>query len=139
MTPTGTPTEQLPADVQRDTRWTLGLLAATLLAWVMGPPVLWIVFLTAPATITFAITALIRSQGVTGMGGMRVWLWVAMAVGGISLLGAFGTVLLHGPTQRLEECMETAITESAKRECAAQYEEDTAELLERYGVPRQSN
>lgn len=138
MTPTGTPTEKLPSDVLRDTRWTLILLGITLLAWVMGPPVLWIVFLTAPATITFAITALIRSQGVEGMGGMRIWLWVAMAVGGVSLLGAFGTVLLYDANQRLDECMETAITESAKRECAAQFERDTAELLERYGVPQQN-
>lgn len=137
MTPTQTPTDKPPAPVLRDARWTLSLLAVTAFAWVLGMPATWIVLLTGPATITFAVIALIRSQGVTGLGGMRIWLWVAMVVGAISLLGAFGVLLLREPIERLENCMATAITETAKRECAAQYEQDTEDLLSRYGVPRQ--
>lgn len=137
MTPPQTPTDKAPAPVLRDARWTLVLLAVTAFAWVLGMPVTWIVLLTGPATITFAIIALIRSQGVKGLGGMRIWLWVAMVVGAVSLLGAFGVLLLREPIARLESCMATAITETAKRECAAQYEQDTEDLLSRYGVPRQ--
>jgi hypothetical protein len=45
-------------------------------------------------------------------------------------------LLLYGPISNLESCMENAITQSARSACEAQYEEDTVDLMERYGVPR---
>ena len=133
MTPTSTPERPtLPKALRRDSLWTFALLGASALLWMMGLPASFLVLLTGPAAMAFAVSALINSRGVDAVAGIRVWLWVAMGMGGMILLGGLGQVATYGPTQNWQACLDRAITETAKRECEAQYKKERQELLERY-------
>ncbi|MGC4175909.1 hypothetical protein [Demequina sp.] len=133
MTPTSTPERPtLPKPLRRDAIWTFALLGASALLWGTGVPTQFLVLLTGPATIGFAISALLNSRGVDAVAGIRIWLWIAIGMGGMILLGGFGLVLMKGPTEEYQACMDRAITQSAKRECETQYKEAQEELLKRY-------
>lgn len=133
MTPTSTPERPaLPKALRRDSLWTFALLGVSALLWMVELPVAFLVLLTGPAAIAFAASALINSRGVDAVGGIRVWLWVSMAMGGMILLGGLNLVLTYGPTERYQACLDRAITETAKRECLVQYEKERQELLDRY-------
>lgn len=133
---TSTPTErpQLPRALRRDSLWTFGLLGLSAFAWALGLPVSLLVLLSGPATISFAISALINSRGVAAAGGIRLWLWIAIGMGGMILAAGLGLLLMRGPTEQFERCLDRAITESAKRECQAEYEQARDDLLKRYGA-----
>ena len=111
--------------------WTLGLLAVTALAWAQGLPAALFVVLTGPATIVFAIYALVHARGVEAATSIRMWLWIAMGVGAMSFFGGLGLFLARAPIEHNQACMERAITQTAKRECTAQYEKEYQELLDR--------
>jgi len=133
MTPTSAPERPtLPKALRRDSLWTFGLLGASALLWMVGIPGSLFVLLTGPAAIAFAASALINSRGVDAVAGIRVWLWVSMAMGAMILLAGLSQVLTYGPTQSWQACRDRAITETAKRECEVQYEKDRKELLDRY-------
>lgn len=134
MAPTATERPALPRALRRDSAWTLGLLGVTALAWAFGGRVSYLVLLSGPATIAFGISALINSKGVDAAKAIRVWLVIAVGVGGLSFIAGLGLILMRGPIEQLEACMSRAITESAKRECLAQYQTSYEELLSRYGV-----
>jgi len=133
MAPTSTPERPtLPRALRRSSLWTFGLLALSALLWTVGLPGSLLVVVTGPATIIFAISALLHTRGVDAVAGIRVWLWIAIAMGGMILLGGIGLILMRGPTEQLEACLDRALTETAKRECQVQYEESYKELLDRY-------
>lgn len=135
MAPTSTqerPT--LPQSLRRDSLWTFGLLGASALLWAVGLPLALLVVVTGPAAIIFAISALVNSRGVEAVNGIRVWLWISIAMGGMILLGGLGLILMRGATEAFDACMDRAITETAKRECQAQYERDIDELMKRYST-----
>ena len=135
---TSTPTErpQLPRALRRDSLWTFGLLGVSAFAWALGLPTSLLVILSGPATIAFAISALINTRGVETAAGIRVWLAVAMAMGSMIMVAGFGLLIMRGPTEQLERCLDRAITESAKRECQADYDKAYEDLLKRYGGAR---
>jgi hypothetical protein len=112
--------------------WTLAMLALTGIAWAFGMPASLVVLLTGPATIALATIALVHSRGVEAAGGIRIWLWIAIGVGGLSTLGGLGLVIMRGPIEQLEACMDRAITETAKRECQTQYDKAYEDLLTKY-------
>jgi len=134
MAPTTTERPALPTNLRRTSLWTFALLGVTALAFALGVPTSLVVLATAPATIAFAIAALIYSRGVEGLGGIRIWLWIAVAIGGMSLLAGLGILLMREPLEQLEACYERAITPTAQRECEADYEKAYNDLLERYGT-----
>ena len=112
--------------------WTLGLLALTAVAWAMGLPTSLLVLITGPATIALAIAALVHARGVKEAASVRVWLWVAAAVGALSMLAGLNLVLLRVPIEHSEACYARAITETANRECAAQLKKETQEVADRW-------
>lgn len=132
MAPTTTERPALPKTLRRASMWTLIMLAVTALAWALGMPYEFAVLATGPATIIFAIYALISSKGVEAASGIRVWLWIAIGVGVITLVAGLGLILMRGPIERLEACLGRSITETARTECEVQYQEDYQQLLERY-------
>ena len=134
MAPTATERPALPRALRRDSIWTLSLLGVTALAWAIGGDVAYTVLASGPATIVFAISALINSRGVEAAAGIRIWLFIAIGVGGLSLVAGLGLILMRGPTEQLDACMARAITQTAERECLAEYKVAYNELLERYGA-----
>jgi len=132
MTPTATERPALPKNLRLTSMLTLILLGLTALAFAVGMPLSLIVLVTAPATIGLAIAALVFSRGVASAGGIRVWLWIAIGVGVMSILAGIGLVLMRGPLEQLEACYARAITPTAQRECEAEYEKSYEELLEKY-------
>src|SRR6187402_2988818 len=134
MAPTATERPALPRALRRDSTWTLALLGVTALAWAIGGDVAYTVLVSGPATIVFAISALINSRGVEATGGIRIWLFIAIGVGGLSLVAGLGLILMRGPTEQLDACMSRAITQTAERECLAEFKVAYDELLERYGA-----
>ena len=132
MPPTATDRPSLPKALRRDSLWTLALLAITAFAWSSELPGSLLVLVTGPATIIFAISALTNARGVEAAASIRMWLWIAMGVGAMSLLAGVSLILLRGPIEERQACNARAITETAKNECEAQFEKDSAELVERY-------
>jgi len=108
------------------------MLALTGLAWAFGMPTSFLVLLTGPATIAFAISALVHTRGVETTGGIRIWLWIAIGVGGMSLLMGLGLIIMRGPIEQFDACMDRAITETAQRECRVQLDKDYAEIRDKY-------
>lgn len=139
MAPTTTERPALPTNLRRTSLWTFALLAVTALAFALGLPASLVVLVTAPATISCAIAALIYSRGVESAVGIRIWLWVAIAIGGMSLLAGLGILVMREPLEQLEACYDRAITPNAQRECEAEYEKAYNDLLERYGTGRMLN
>ena len=134
MAPTTTERPALPKALRRDSMWTLGLLAVTALAWVADMPVSFAVIVTGPATIVFGISALVNARGVEAATSIRMWLWIAIGVGGMSLLAGVSLILLRGPIEQSQACYERAITETAKHECKVQFAKDSQELMNRYAT-----
>lgn len=134
MTSTPTQRQQLPHALRRDSLWTFGLLGLSALLWTVGLPLSLLVVISGPATISFAISALINSRGVESATGVRVWLAIAIAMGAWVMVSGLSMILLKEPTEQLEHCRDRAITESAKRQCKAEYEQALDDLLKRYGV-----
>ena len=132
MPPTTTDRPALPKALRRDSLWTLTLLAITAFVWSGELPFSLLVLVTGPATIIFAISALSNARGVEAAGSIRMWLWIAMGVGVMSLLAGVSLILLRGPIEQSQACYARAITETAKNECKAQFKKDSDELVERY-------
>jgi hypothetical protein len=133
MAPTTTERSPLPTTLRRTSMWTLGLLAVTAIAWAIGMPTALVVLATAPATIACAISALIYSKGVEAAAGIRIWLWIAIAVGGLSFVAGLGLILMRGPIEQLDACYDRAITQTARRACEVQYEDAYKRLVDKYG------
>ncbi len=93
MTTPTTERPTLPKALRRDSLWTLVLLAVTALAWAQGLPAALFVVLTGPATIVFAIYALVHARGVEAATSIRMWLWIAIGVGAMSFVGGLGLFL----------------------------------------------
>ena len=134
MAPTTTERPALPANLRRTSLWTFGLLGATALTFVLDVPASLSVLIVAPATISCAIAALIYARGVEAATGIRVWLWVAIAVGVMSFLAGLGVLLMREPLEQLQACYDRAITPTAQRACDAEYEKAYNDLLKRYGA-----
>ena len=132
MTTQQTERPTLPKALRRDSMWTLGVLALTAVAWAMEVPASFLVVITGPATIALAISALVHARGVEGAATIRIWLWIAIGVGGMSLLAGLGLILMRGPIEQFEACTSRAITETARRECTAEYDKEYQEQLDRY-------
>lgn len=133
MTPTSTPERPtLPSALRRDTLWTFALLGVSALLWGTGLPTQFLVLVTGPAAIAFAVSALVNTRGVEAVAGIRVWLWVAIGMGAMILLGGLSLVMLKGPQEQLDACLDRAITDTAQRECKAQYDKAIEELMAKY-------
>ena len=132
MAPTATERPALPRALRRDSLWTLGLLGLTALAWAIGGEVSYLVLASGPATIVFAISALVNAKGVEAASGIRIWLFIAMGVGAFSLVAGLGLILMRGPTEQLDACMARAITQTAERQCLAEFKIAYDELIQRY-------
>jgi len=134
MTTTPTQRPQLPRELRRDAMWTFVLLGLSALLWMLGLPLSLMVLASGPATVSFAISALINSRGVVDAAAIRVWLGVAIAMGGLILLAGLGLLLMRGPTEQFERCLDRAITETARRECQVEFEKARDDLLKKYGA-----
>ena len=133
MTPTSTPERPtLPRELRRDSLWTFALLGVSALLWATGLPTQFLVLVTGPAAMAFAISALLNSRGVDAVAGIRIWLWVAVGMGGMILLGGLSLVMFRVPQEQLQACLDRAITDTARRECETQYQKDLEDLMEKY-------
>ncbi len=135
-TPEATP-EATPAVDPRATRavrWSIGLLAATLLLLILGPRWGLLTLGLAPATAIAMVVALVRLRGVPGAGGLRVMFGLGIGICAFALVYGIGLVIFHGPVQDLVACQDRAITETAKRQCAAEYEQASFDLLRQWGL-----
>lgn len=133
MAPTTTERPALPKTLRLTSLWTIILLGATMLAFAVGMPYTLATLALGPATIGLAIVALVYTRGVDGVTGIRVWLWVSIGIGAMAAFSGFAMLLLRGPYEQLEACLERAITPTAQRECQAQFEQAYEDLLETYG------
>jgi hypothetical protein len=133
MTPTSTPERPtLPKQLRRDSLWTFGLLGVSALLWSAGLPTQYLVLITGPAAMAFAVSALFNTRGVDAVVGIRVWLWIAIAMGGMILLGGLLAVVFREPQEQLQACLDRAITDTAQRECRAEYQKAVEDLLAKY-------
>jgi hypothetical protein len=132
MAPSTTERPALPTNLRRTSLWTIILLGVTMLVFALGMPYSLAVLVTAPATAACAISALIYSRGVESTAFVRVWLWIAIGMSGMSFLVGLGLVIAREPYEQLEACLARAITPSAQRECELEYEKAMDDLLKRY-------
>ncbi len=118
---------------RRAVRWSLGLLALTMLLLVVGPRWGVLTLAAAPAAMAAMVTALVLLRHVR-LTGLKVMLAIGIGVSGIALLYGIGLVVFHGPVTNLIECEQRALTHQAQRQCAQDYEDAYLDLLERFGL-----
>ncbi|MDN4478194.1 hypothetical protein [Demequina lignilytica] len=118
---------------RRAVRWSLGLLAVTMLVLLLGPTWALATLLLAPATAAAMVVALVMLRS-TRLVGLKVMLAIGIGVSAIALL--YGVVLLvfHGPVDAYTECQARAITHQAQRQCEQDYEDAIVSLMERFGL-----
>lgn len=116
------------------TRWFMGFLLATLLLYFLSIPFLYFSLVTGPATITFAVLALVATRADAKVTGLRVGLSMGIVVAGMSMLLAVGTFVFEDMFTELRDCQARAITITAQRECQDAYDQAYKEELERFGL-----
>ncbi|WP_062463248.1 hypothetical protein [Demequina soli] len=139
MTPTPDAAPEVGAGARRAVRWSLALLAATLIVPMLG--VRWglSLLVVAPAAIAAMVTALVLLRGVR-LTALKTMLGIGIGVSALGLLYAFGLLIMHEPIQALADCEQRALTHTAQQRCLDQYEQDYLDLLARWGlsVPAQT-
>ena len=125
---------EVGAGARRAVRWSLGLLALTMLLLLIGPGWGLLTLLVAPVTAAAMITSLVLLRGLPRMTGLRVMLGIGIGVSAFALLYGFGLVIFRGPVEELAACQERAITHTAERQCLADYEQAYLDLLESWGL-----
>ncbi|BDZ62937.1 hypothetical protein Lsed01_02420 [Demequina sediminis] len=133
MTPTPDAPPEVGAGARRAVQWSLALLALTMLVLLIGPRWGLLSLVVAPATAAAMITALVMLRGVR-LVALKVMLGVGIGVSVIALLYGLGLVVLREPVEQLAQCQERAITQTAQRQCIAEYEQAYMDLLERWGL-----
>lgn len=127
------PTEASPR-ARTYTRLFVGFLLLTVLLYFLSIPYLYFTWLSAPATIVFAILALVATRKQKAITGLRVGLAMGIAMSGLSMLLALGTFVFQDAFIELKDCQERALTISAEQQCQDAYDEAYQAELEKYGV-----
>ncbi|WP_296664690.1 hypothetical protein [Demequina sp.] len=134
MPPTPEAAPEVSRRARRAVRWSLALFALTLLLLLAGPRWGLLTLVVAPAMAAAAVTSLVMLRGTPRMGALRVMLSVGIGVSLTALLYGLGLLVFRGPVEELAACQERAITESAKRQCLADYEDAYLQQLEDWGL-----
>lgn len=128
----------LPVGARRDSGFFLLFFTITIVLYFLSIPLIYGVFLSAPAAAFFAARALWRSRKVAKVASFRVGLGGGIIASGFALLTGFAMIVFHGPVTELQTCTSRAITQTAQAECARNYqdslEQRMEDVLERFGV-----
>ena len=133
MTPTPEAAPEVGPRARRAVQISLVLLSATMLLPILAPRYGAFSLVLAPATAAAMITSLVLLRRVRATA-LKVMLGIGIGLSGFALLYGFGFLLLREPIEALTACQERAITETARRACLDQYEQDYRELLEEWGL-----
>ncbi|WP_430868429.1 hypothetical protein [Demequina aurantiaca] len=112
----------------------MGFLLLTLLLYFLSIPFLYFTWISAPATIVFAILALVASRTRTGITGLRVGLSLGIAMSCLAMLLALGTFFFQDSFIALRDCQARALTISAQQQCQDDYDAAYEKELEKFGV-----
>lgn len=128
----------LPAGARRDSGFFLLMFAITIVLYFLSIPLIFGVFLSAPAAAFFACRALWRSRSVPKVAGFRVGLIGGTLASGFALLTGMAMIVFYEPVSQLQTCTSRAITQTATDQCQRNYQEDLNQLMEetfeRFGV-----
>jgi hypothetical protein len=112
----------------------VGFLLLTLLLYFLSIPFLYFTWISAPATVLFAILSLVATRSQKNITGLRVGLSMGIALAGLSMLLALGTFYFQDAFIALRDCQARAITVSAKQQCQDAYDDAYQKELEKLGV-----
>ena len=128
----------IPAPARRDSVIVLALLGVTALLYLLSVPWAFAMILTGPAAAVIAARALYRTRSVANITMFRVWLSIGIVLAGFSVLMAVTFMVFADVVSELRGCMDRAVTQQARAQCEATYQDgvaDTVEdFLERFGV-----
>lgn len=119
---------------RRAVRWSLALLAVTLLLLLVGPRWGVLTLAVAPAAAAAMVTSLVLLRRTRGVGALRIMLGIGIGVSAVATLYGIGLVVFSGPVEELVACQERALTQTAQRQCLADYEQAYIDQLERWGL-----
>lgn len=125
---------QAPPRARMYSQWFMGCLLATVMLYFLSIPYLYFTWLTAPATVTFAILALVATRSQAGIAGLRIGLSLGILFAGFSMLLALGTWIFQDAFLELRDCEARALTITAHQECQTAYNDAYKEQLERFGL-----
>lgn len=103
-----------------------------MVVYFLSVPLIYFTFLTAPATITFGILALVFSRHTAGLGGLRIGIAMGIALALLSILLALATLVFQDMFTDLTDCQSRAITITAQEQCQAEFDKAYNEQLERF-------
>lgn len=103
-----------------------------MVVYFLSVPLIYFTFLTAPATITFGILALVFSRHTAGLGGLRIGIAMGIALALLSILLALATLVFQDMFTDLTDCQSRAITITAQEQCQAEFDKGYNEQLERF-------
>lgn len=128
----------LPAGARRDSGFFLLAFAITIVLYFLSIPLIYGVFVSAPAAAFFAGRALWRSRQVPKIASFRVGLIGGAVASGFALLTGVAMIVFHEPVTELQTCSARAITQTAADKCQRDYQKNLEELMEetfeRFGV-----
>lgn len=130
----------LPAGARRDSGFFLLMFTITIVLYFLSIPLIYGVFLSAPAAAFFATRAIWRSRKVSKVTSFRVGLIGGIVASGFAVLTGFAMIVFHGPVSELQNCTSRAITQTAQNECERNYQDNLEQhmdnIFERFGVTR---
>lgn len=119
---------------RRAVRWSLALLAVTMLLLLVGPQWGMLTLVVAPAGMVAMVMALVLLRRTPGLIALKVMLGIGIGMSMLALLYGIGLLVFRGPVQELVDCQRRAITETAQRQCLDDYEQAYIDLMEEWGL-----
>ncbi|GIG54732.1 DUF4199 domain-containing protein [Demequina activiva] len=128
----------IPAPARRDSQIFLVMLGVTSLLYLLSVPWAFAMILTGPVGAFFGARALYRSRSAPGITVFRVSLGFGILMSLFSVLMAITFAVFSDAVSELRDCNGRAVTQQARAQCEAQYEESVADtvddVLGRFGV-----
>lgn len=128
----------LPKGARRDSGFFLLFFAITIVLYFLSIPLIFGVFLSAPAAVFFALRAVWRSRKVSKVMSFRIGLIGGAVACGFAMLTGFAMIVFHGPVTELQNCMSRALTQTAQNQCQRDYqdnlEQQMEDILDRFGA-----
>ncbi len=116
------------------TRLFMGSLVVTLLLYFMSIPFIYFAWISAPATIVFAILSLVASRAQKKITGLRLGLSMGIVLAGLSMVLALGVWVFQDAIIAQRDCMARALTNTAQKQCDDAYDEAYQAELEKFGL-----
>lgn len=122
--------DPIPAPARRDSLIVLVLLGVTAFLYLLQVPWAFAMIVTGPAAAAIAVRALVRSWNAPGVTMFRVWLGIGIMLGLMSAFMGLTFMLFADVITQLSDCNNRAVTQQARAQCEAEYDEGVRTTIE---------